>query len=61
MQSKKCFSHVRHRLNICWALWAVWESEAACFSVPSCLCTLVELSTLLEVSILVELSLQEVF
>lgn len=61
MQSKKQFSHVRHRLNICWALWAVWEREAACFSVPSWLCRLVGLSTLLEVNILVELSLQEVF
>lgn len=61
MQSNKCFSHVGHRLNIFWAPWAVWESEADCFSVPGCLCRLVELSTLLQVNIVVELGLQEVF
>lgn len=61
MQSKKCFSYVRHMLIFCWVPWTGRESEAACFSVPSCLCRLVELSTLLQVNILVEPSLQEVF
>ena len=50
MQSKRAFQQVRHRLNICWAAWAVWKSMTTCFSVPGWLCKLMEVSTLLEPS-----------
>lgn len=55
MQSKRAFHLVRHRVNICWAVWAAWKSVTACFSALEWLCELVEVSTVLEPS------LQEVF